>query len=143
MYKRQPVAIEYKLSAERGCHTPAQLASLSWPPCELVAQGLGLQYTAVFLGLWYVLAILFACRMLKERPASVSTLTPPLVPSLMATRRNSPFMTLLPTWVLDQLAITLVTTMITFFYTCAARATPAATRAPSARAPRAIAPRAC
>lgn len=138
-----PVAIEYKLSAERGCHTPAQLASLSWPPCELVAQGLGLQYTAVFLGLWYVLAILFACRMLKERPASVSTLTPPLVPSLMATRRNSPFMTLLPTWVLDQLAITLVTTMITFFYTCAARATPAATRAPSARAPRAIAPRAC
>lgn len=108
-----PVAVQFKLSSERGC---GHADNNSWPPCELLAQGEGLRATAIFLGLWYVFAIAVVCRVVKERPASVSNQTPPLVPSLMATRRNAPFMTLLPTWVLDQLAVTLVTTMITFFF---------------------------
>jgi len=112
-----PVAVQYKLTQDWGCYEQTALEQKSWPPCTLLAKGMGLQYTALFLALWYVAAVYWCCLMVRERPASVSTATPPLVPSLMATRRNAPFMVLLPTWVLDQLSVTLVATMITYFYT--------------------------
>jgi Na+/melibiose symporter-like transporter len=111
-----PVAVQYKLSGELGCASEDSLASSAWPPCRLVAKGGGLQATALLLGGWYVVAVLGCCAVVRERPASLSAMTPPLVPSLMATLRNGPFMALLPTWVLDQLSTTLVTTMITYFY---------------------------
>jgi Na+/melibiose symporter-like transporter len=112
-----PVAVQYQLGSELGCETAEALESTSWPPCDLIAKGRGLQVTALFLAAWYVFSIAVACAVVRERPASVSHLTPPLVPSLMATLRNGPFMKLLPTWVLDQLSTTLVTTMLLYFYT--------------------------
>lgn len=41
--------------------------------------------------------------------------TPPLVPSLLATLRNKPFMTLLPAWICDMTAYTMIGTMLPFF----------------------------
>mmetsp|Transcript_2365 Transcript_2365/g.7173 ORF Transcript_2365/g.7173 Transcript_2365/m.7173 type:complete len:1068 (-) Transcript_2365:351-3554(-) len=120
-----PVSVEYALSSgDLGCWAAEgsggaaeEDEGVQWPSCELMARGLGLQYTSVALALWYVVAIALACLVIRERPASVSTRTPPLVPSLMATFRNKPFMAILPAWILDQLAVTMVTTMLYYFYT--------------------------
>lgn len=113
-----PVYVQYSLSVGTfDCYAPQQAESHAWPACTLLAKGLGLQYTSVALGLWYLMAISVACCVLQERPASTVAPTPPLVPSLMATFRNKPFMTLLPAWVLDQLSVTMVATMLVYFFT--------------------------
>lgn len=49
---------------------------------------------------------------IQERSASLVKPTPPIVPSLLMTFRNKPFVGLLPAWVCDMTAITMLGTSV-------------------------------
>ena len=84
--------------------------------CNLDAKRMSFFGTASFFGLFYLGAMLTLVRFIKERkkPGNDNN-DPPLIPSLMATLRNRPFLHLLPAWVLDYTAFAMIGTMLPFY----------------------------
>lgn len=62
-------------------------------------------------GLFYVTTMLLCVYLIKERSEKSNAQgNPPLVPSLLSTFRNTPFMTLLPSWAMDMTSVTMIGT---------------------------------
>lgn len=83
--------------------------------CDLVAARKAMLAIATFFGLFYILSMSLCVFALRERETSSETEAPPLIPSLIGTLRNKPFVGLLPAWVMDMTAYTMLGTMLPFF----------------------------
>ena len=101
-------------------HTAVQEWCVLYTPCvdicNLDAKRMSFFGTASFFGIFYLISMLVLVRFIKERPRpSSDNNDPPLIPSLMATLRNRPFLHLLPAWVLDYTAFAMIGTMLPFY----------------------------
>ena len=71
--------------------------------------------TAMIFGVYYLFTMYIGTWKLREKPQNGKAPQPPIVPAIMSTIRNKPFMIILPAWVLDMTAITMLGTMLPFF----------------------------
>jgi Na+/melibiose symporter-like transporter len=85
--------------------------------CAVDAAMEAMSVTALTFALYYIIAMLTCVFLISERRQAVDEETPPLVPAIMTTLRNKPFMGLLPAWVLDMTAFTMLGTMLPFYVT--------------------------
>lgn len=85
--------------------------------CDVAVSRTAFRTIALMFGLYYIGAMLLCVWRVKERKFNQlsSDEAAPLVPSLLATLRNKPFMGLLPAWVCDMTAYTMIGTMLPFF----------------------------
>eukprot|EP00753_Platysulcus_tardus_P001748 PLAT1150.1.p2 GENE.PLAT1150.1~~PLAT1150.1.p2 ORF type:complete len:828 (-),score=437.37 PLAT1150.1:66-2549(-) len=83
--------------------------------CTVESNRMGFRTVSLIFGLYFIASMLFCVFSIKEREASCKKEQPPLIPSLLATLRNKPFVGLLPAWVLDMTAYTMIGTMLPFY----------------------------
>ena len=85
--------------------------------CDVAVSRTSFQTIAIVFGVYYVSSMLLCVWKVKERKFGQlsNEEAAPLVPSLLATLRNKPFMGLLPAWVCDMTAYTMIGTMLPFF----------------------------
>eukprot|EP01064_Diplonema_japonicum_P014020 TRINITY_DN2153_c0_g3_i2.p1 TRINITY_DN2153_c0_g3~~TRINITY_DN2153_c0_g3_i2.p1 ORF type:complete len:942 (+),score=226.61 TRINITY_DN2153_c0_g3_i2:4526-7351(+) len=69
---------------------------------------------AILFAAEYLIAMIWCVYKVRERKI-VTHQTAPVVPFVLSTLRNKPFMHLLPAWILDSTAITMIGTMLPFF----------------------------
>eukprot|EP00755_Sulcionema_specki_P021180 Sspe_Gene.73698::Locus_44714_Transcript_1_1_Confidence_1.000_Length_3688::g.73698::m.73698 len=70
---------------------------------------------ALIFGVEYVVSMVACVYKVRERVQGLGDQSPPVVPAVLATMRNRPFMQLLPAWILDMTAVTMLGTMLPFF----------------------------
>ena len=70
---------------------------------------------AVLFALEYLISMYACVWKVREREHTVPEHEMPVVPTLLSTFRNKPFMHMLPAWILDMTAITMIGTMLPFF----------------------------
>eukprot|EP00638_Chattonella_subsalsa_P000303 CAMPEP_0117738550 /NCGR_PEP_ID=MMETSP0947-20121206/3200_1 /TAXON_ID=44440 /ORGANISM="Chattonella subsalsa, Strain CCMP2191" /LENGTH=925 /DNA_ID=CAMNT_0005554269 /DNA_START=157 /DNA_END=2935 /DNA_ORIENTATION=- len=84
--------------------------------CDIGATRAGFHLTSMLFGGYYVIAMLVCVYLISERKNfQGSPKTPPLIPALLRTMRNRPFMTLVGPWALDYTAYTMIGTMLPFY----------------------------
>lgn len=85
--------------------------------CDVAVSRTSFRTLALIFGIYYVCSMALCVWRVKERKFSQlsSEEGAPLVPSLLATLRNKPFMGLLPAWVCDMTAYTMIGTMLPFY----------------------------
>jgi len=85
--------------------------------CDVAVSRTSFTVVALIFGVYYTVAMLTCAKMVKERKFNQlsSDEAAPLVPSILATLRNKPFMGLLPAWVCDMTAYTMIGTMLPFY----------------------------
>ena len=67
--------------------------------CDVAASRSAMTTVALVFGVYYIISMMSLVGAVTERShEGVSAKQPPLVPSLMGTLRNKPFMTLIPSW---------------------------------------------
>lgn len=88
--------------------------------CDIAVNRTAFMAVSLVFGVYYFFAMMACVFCVKERKfkqldTEGTPPPPPLVPSLLATMRNKPFMGLLPAWVCDMTAYTMIGTMLPFF----------------------------
>mgnify|MGYP003706063421 CR=1 FL=1 len=89
--------------------------------CSLESKRLAYLLIGVIFASWYVISMLNAAFHIKERSMLMLEKgielmkNPPIVPSLLNTFQNRPFMKLIPCWVLDQLVQTIIATLMIYY----------------------------
>ena len=76
-------------------------------------------FTGLFFGLWALISLWICVFFVKERGqmdgAKPLEKPSPIIPTILSTFANRPFTLLLPAWVLDNFATTIITSLLTFF----------------------------
>eukprot|EP01060_Flectonema_neradi_P025601 TRINITY_DN343_c0_g3_i1.p1 TRINITY_DN343_c0_g3~~TRINITY_DN343_c0_g3_i1.p1 ORF type:complete len:933 (+),score=111.48 TRINITY_DN343_c0_g3_i1:117-2915(+) len=70
---------------------------------------------AVLFAIEYLVSMIACVWKVREREHTIPEHEMPVVPALLSTFRNKPFMHMLPAWILDMTAITMIGTMLPFF----------------------------
>eukprot|EP00947_MAST-08B_sp_MAST-8B-sp1_P005580 g5580.t1 len=91
--------------------------------CELINdldnQRFGFALVGFFFGSWYVVTMLNLYFQIKERSMTDGGKKlpppPPMVPSMLNTFNNKPFMTLLPAWICDNFSMAIIQSLIVYF----------------------------
>ena len=89
--------------------------------CSLEAKRVAYLLVGVFFAVWYVLTMINAAYRIKERSMQMLEKglkllkNPPLVPSLLNTFQNFPFLILISPWILDQLVQTIIATLMIYY----------------------------
>lgn len=94
-----------------------------WCACRLGCDGVcdqsvareAFSATAWGFGGFYCAAMVILFLAIRERSESLDAHAAPIVPSMLATLRNKPFIGLLPAWVCDMTAYTMIGTMLPFY----------------------------
>lgn len=76
-------------------------------------------FTGLFFGLWALISLWTCVAVVRER-GQIKGAKPlekpaPIIPTILSTFANRPFTLLLPAWVLDNFATTIITSLLTFF----------------------------
>jgi len=82
---------------------------------ELEVTRTAMMITALLFGLWYTVATAALVAGVQERPVSVSTSNPPLIPCIMRCFKNTAFRPLLLGWFFDGIALAALTSTGPFF----------------------------
>lgn len=83
--------------------------------CDVDSSRAAMTNVAIGFAVYFIVTMVACAASLQERDLSSMKDDPPLVPALMATLRNKPFMGLLPAWALDMTSFTMIGTMLPFY----------------------------